>query len=84
MEMASTTGGKYFRASDNLRLEQIYEEINKMEKTEFDKDEAQARQAEFLPLMFWIAFFMALPYNRARLRSHISLRRRPETKFRTS
>lgn len=58
MEMASTTGGKYFRAADDLQLQQIYDEINTMEKTEFDKDEAQARQEEFLPLIFWIAFLL--------------------------
>lgn len=60
MDMAETTGGKYFRASDNLRLTQIYDEINKMEKTEFDKDEAQARKEEFLPLLFWAAFVLGL------------------------
>lgn len=60
MEMAATTGGKYFRASDNLRLTQIYDEINKMEKTEFDKDEAQARQEEFLPLLFLAAFVLGI------------------------
>lgn len=60
MEMAGTTGGKYFRASDDIQLEQIYTEINTMEKTEFDKDEAQARQEEFLPLMFWIAFLFGI------------------------
>ena len=60
MEMASTTGGKYFRASDDLQLQQVYDEINKMEKTEFDKDEAMARKEEFLPLIFWIAFLLGL------------------------
>ncbi len=60
MEMAETTGGKYFRASDDLQLQQVYDEINTMEKTEFDKDEAQARKEEFLPLIFWIAFLLGL------------------------
>ncbi len=31
-EIASTTGGKYFRATDNTKLMEIYSEINKMEK----------------------------------------------------
>jgi Ca-activated chloride channel family protein len=60
MEMASTTGGKYFRAADDLQLQQIYDEINQMEKTEFDKDEAQARKEEFLPLLFWAAFLFGI------------------------
>ena len=32
--IAQETGGKYFRATDNLELQNIYDEINKLEKTE--------------------------------------------------
>jgi Ca-activated chloride channel family protein len=32
-EMASITGGMYFRATDNVRLKDIYSEIDQMEKT---------------------------------------------------
>ena len=32
-EIASVTGGRYFRATDNTKLSEIYSEINKMEKT---------------------------------------------------
>lgn len=32
-EIAATTGGKYFRATDNTKLAEIYSEINKMEKS---------------------------------------------------
>ncbi len=31
-EIAETTGGRYFRATDNTKLMEIYSEINKMEK----------------------------------------------------
>lgn len=31
-EMAQSTGGRYFRATDNTKLAEIYSEINKMEK----------------------------------------------------
>jgi len=31
-EIADVTGGKYFRATDNEKLEEIYNEINKLEK----------------------------------------------------
>ena len=30
--IAETTGGRYFRATDNTKLSEIYSEINKMEK----------------------------------------------------
>lgn len=36
-EIAKTTGGKYFRATSNTKLEQIYEEINKLEKTDIEE-----------------------------------------------
>lgn len=32
-DIANKTGGKYFRATDNTKLSEIYSEINKMEKT---------------------------------------------------
>lgn len=32
-QIASTTGGKYFRATNNTKLMEIYSEINQMEKT---------------------------------------------------
>ncbi|MGJ8665231.1 MAG: VWA domain-containing protein [Patiriisocius sp.] len=36
-EIAETTGGKYFRATNNTRLEQIYKEINELEKTDIEE-----------------------------------------------
>ncbi|MDP2059131.1 MAG: VWA domain-containing protein [Flavobacteriaceae bacterium] len=36
-EIADKTGGKYFRATDNKKLEEIYDEINKLEKTEIEE-----------------------------------------------
>ncbi|MDW5289080.1 VWA domain-containing protein [Formosa sp. PL04] len=36
-EIANVTGGKYFRATDNQKLEEIYKEINKLEKTDVEE-----------------------------------------------
>ena len=36
-DIAKLTEGLYFRATDNKKLEQIYEEINKLEKTEIER-----------------------------------------------
>ena len=36
-EIAQKTGGIYFRATDNKKLEEIYAEINKLEKTEIEE-----------------------------------------------
>ena len=37
-EIASSTGGRYFRATDNTKLMEIYNEINKMEKARITVD----------------------------------------------
>ncbi|MGR7812620.1 vWA domain-containing protein [Lacinutrix undariae] len=36
-EIADVTGGKFFRATNNKKLEEIYSEINKLEKTEIEE-----------------------------------------------
>ena len=36
-EISKSTGGLYFRATDNKKLEEIYSEINKLEKTEIEE-----------------------------------------------
>ena len=36
-EIAQKTGGKYFRATNNKKLEEIYEEINKLEKSDVEE-----------------------------------------------
>tara|TARA_R110000868_G_scaffold238647_3_gene493134 strand:+ start:255 stop:1262 length:1008 start_codon:yes stop_codon:yes gene_type:complete len=36
-EIADVTGGRYFRATNNKKLEEIYDEINKLEKTEIEE-----------------------------------------------
>lgn len=36
-DIANTTGGKYFRATTNTKLNEIYDEINKLEKTDVEE-----------------------------------------------
>ncbi len=36
-DIANTTGGKYFRATTNTKLTEIYDEINKLEKTDVEE-----------------------------------------------
>ncbi len=40
-EIANLTGGKYFRATDNRKLKEIYKEIDKLEKTKIEFVEHQ-------------------------------------------
>ncbi|MGL5888628.1 MAG: vWA domain-containing protein [Bacteroidia bacterium] len=51
-EIAEMTGGKYFRAKDIERLEKVYAEIGKLEKSEFDdSSQTEQRNEEFLPFL---------------------------------
>jgi Ca-activated chloride channel family protein len=48
-EVADQTGGKYFRATDNRKLEEIYDEINKLEKTEVEEIKYSDIDEKFRP-----------------------------------
>lgn len=50
-EIAQVTGGKYFRATNNQKLEEIYDEINKLEKTEIEEFKFYNYQEKFRPLV---------------------------------
>jgi Ca-activated chloride channel family protein len=52
-EIATTTGGQYFRATDNRKLEEVYAEINKLEKTEIEEFKYYNYQERFRPLILW-------------------------------
>lgn len=48
-EIAATTGGQYFRAESNKKLEEIYNEIDKLEKSKIDVQEFRRKHEMFLP-----------------------------------
>jgi Ca-activated chloride channel family protein len=43
-QIAQTTGGRYFRATDTQSLKQIYAEIDRFEKTQFEVINTIARK----------------------------------------
>lgn len=49
-QIASTTGGQYFRATDNASLKSIYQEIDQMEKTKISVQQYSKKQEEYMPL----------------------------------
>jgi len=55
--IASSTGGQYFRATNNSKLEAIYDEINKLEKTEIEEFKYYKYEEKFRP---WILLAGAL------------------------
>ena len=50
-KVADMTGGKYFRATDKEKLEEIYGEIDKMEKTILDTQNYSKRQEKYFPFL---------------------------------
>ncbi len=47
-EIAGMTGGEYFRATDNESLENIYKEIDQLEKSKIDVQEYSQKNEEYL------------------------------------
>lgn len=56
-EMAKLTGGRYFRATDNSSLRDIYREIDKLERTRVNVEEYR-HVAEMYPPWLWAALFV--------------------------
>ena len=65
-QIASITGGQYFRATDNASLRAIYQEIDQLEKTKISVQQYSKKQEEYLPLsllVFALLLFEILVRN---------------------
>jgi len=51
-KIAEQTGGKYFRATDNEKLRNIYKEIDKLEKSKIETREYSKKQEEYILFAF--------------------------------
>ncbi|MDR1895505.1 MAG: VWA domain-containing protein [Prevotellaceae bacterium] len=60
-EIATQTGGQYFRATDNTKLVEIYSQINEMEKTKSLVDSFPVYKEEFL--QYALAAFCILMFE---------------------
>lgn len=49
--IAQTTGGAYFRATDNHKLREIYQQIDEMEKTRLDVKQFNKKKEEYFPFL---------------------------------
>jgi Ca-activated chloride channel homolog len=61
-QIAGQTGGVYYRATSNQKLESIYKEIDALEKSKIDVTEFKSKHEEFLPLVFLAIFLLALEF----------------------
>ena len=69
-QIAGTTDGNYFRATSNSKLKEVYEEIDKLEKTKLNVKEYSKRDEEYqylyllLLLPFLAVFYLYSNYRR--------------------
>ena len=60
--IANSTGGKYFRATNNQKLDEIYEEIDKLERSKIEVTEFRRLHEEFYPLVAWALALLLLEF----------------------
>ncbi len=49
-QIAQTANGQYYRATSNSKLKEVYEEIDKLERTKLQVKEFSKNQEEYQPL----------------------------------
>ncbi len=57
-EIAKTTGGKYFRATDEKVLRQVYQEIDRLERTQINVEEYRRVAEAFSPFLLGALVFL--------------------------
>ena len=60
--IANSTGGKYFRATSNQKLDEIYAEIDKLERSKIEVTEFRRVFEEFYPLVAWAIALLLLEF----------------------
>jgi Ca-activated chloride channel family protein len=59
-EIATITNGKYFRATDNKKLEAIYDEIDRLEKSKITENRFMMFDEQFRPWLLFGLFLLVL------------------------
>ncbi|NRB59768.1 MAG: VWA domain-containing protein [Winogradskyella sp.] len=59
-EIADATGGKYFRATNNKKLAEIYKEINKLEKTEIEEKKYYNYDEKYRPFILFAGLLLLI------------------------
>ena len=61
-DIASLTEGKYFRATNNNSLKNIYKDIDELEKSKIEVTKFHKRSEEFLPFAIWALTLLFLSF----------------------
>ena len=56
------TNGKYFRATNKQKLQEVYKEIDRLEKSKIDVTEFSRKKEEFLPFVIFALLFLTLEF----------------------
>ncbi|MBT8395117.1 MAG: VWA domain-containing protein [Flavobacteriaceae bacterium] len=59
-EIADATGGKYFRATNNQKLKEIYKEIDQLEKTDVEEFKFYNYEEKFRPLVLFAGILLLM------------------------
>ena len=60
--IANSSGGKYFRATSNQKLDEIYDEIDRLERSKIEVTEFRHLHEEFYPLVAWALALLLLEF----------------------
>ena len=60
--IANQTGGKYFRATSNQKLDEVYQEIDKLERSKIEVTEFRRLHEEFYPLVAWALALLLIEF----------------------
>ena len=60
--IANQTGGKYYRANNNQKLDEVYQEIDKLERSKIEVTEFRRLHEEFYPLVAWALALLLIEF----------------------
>jgi Ca-activated chloride channel family protein len=61
-KISALTNGKYFRATNKQKLQEVYKEIDRLEKSKIDVTEFSRKKEEFLPFVILALLLLTLEF----------------------
>jgi len=61
-KISALTNGKYFRATNKQKLQEVYKEIDRLEKSKIDVTEFSRKKEEFLPFVIFALVLLTLEF----------------------
>jgi Ca-activated chloride channel family protein len=61
-KISALTNGKYFRATNKQKLQEVYKEIDRLEKSKIDVTEFSRKKEEFLPFVIMALLLLTLEF----------------------